>query len=69
MAGGGIRPGLVYGSSDKDGGYPLANPVTPDDVTATMFHCLGIDPAQHMFDRQQRPIPLSYGTPLLDLLG
>jgi hypothetical protein len=61
MAGGGIQGGACLGSSTADGGYPHTDPVTPDDVAATMFHCLGIDHRQVMYDLQQRPIPLSQG--------
>ena len=45
MAGGGITPGAIYGASDRIGAYPSADPVTPDDIAATMFWALGIDPA------------------------
>jgi len=68
LAGGGIKGGLVYGSSTKDGGYPDTCPVTPDDLTATMFHCLGIDHAQHMHDLQGKPVRLSYGEPVSGIL-
>jgi hypothetical protein len=68
MTGGGIKRGLVYGSSTKDGGYPDTCPVTPDDLTATMFHCLGIDHSQHMHDQQGRPVRLSFGEPVSAVL-
>jgi hypothetical protein len=61
LAGGGIRGGVVHGSSTEDGGYPHSDPVTPDDLTATLFHLLGIDPHRDMVDLEGRPIPLSYG--------
>lgn len=69
MAGGGIRRGLVYGTSTKDGGYPETLPVRPDDLSATMFHLLGIDHKRHMHDLQGRPFPLSYGEPVHDILA
>lgn len=69
MAGGGVKRGLVYGSSTKDGGYPDTCPVTPDDLAATMFHCLGIDHTQHMHDQGGRPIALSVGDPVRDILA
>lgn len=68
MAGGGIQRGLVYGGSTKDGGYPEFNPVTPDDLSATVFHCLGIDHTQHMHDLEGRPLPLSFGQPVKEIL-
>ncbi|MCC7423308.1 MAG: DUF1501 domain-containing protein [Planctomycetaceae bacterium] len=69
LAGGGVQRGLVYGTSTKDGGYPETLPVRPDDLSATMFHLLGIDHKQHMHDLQGRPFPLSYGEPVHDILA
>lgn len=68
LAGGGARPGLVHGASTRDGGYPERDAVSPDDLAATVYHCLGIDHRQHMYDQQRRPIPLSYGEPVMELL-
>jgi hypothetical protein len=61
LAGAGVRGGLVYGASDKIGGYPKDSPVTPADVTATLYHCLGIQPATLIHDRLNRPLPISTG--------
>src|SRR5947199_4996668 len=47
MAGGGIRGGQVFGSSDRSAAYPATNPVGPADVTATIYRCLGNDPSTH----------------------
>jgi uncharacterized protein (DUF1501 family) len=69
LAGAGTQPGLVYGSSTRDGGYPETNPVRPDDLSATIFEQLGIDHKQHMYDLQNRPIPLSYGEPVRAILS
>jgi uncharacterized protein DUF1501 len=55
LAGGGIRPGFVYGASDKTGAFPADRPVTPGDLVATMYHQLGIDPAGEQFDALDRP--------------
>ncbi|MBI3849217.1 MAG: DUF1501 domain-containing protein [Verrucomicrobia bacterium] len=43
MAGGGIKPGLVYGATDDFGYNIVENPVNVHDFHATMLHCLGID--------------------------
>ena len=43
MAGGGIRGGQTYGATDRLGGYPADLPVTPADVTRTVYHAMGID--------------------------
>jgi hypothetical protein len=44
MAGGGIRPGLNFGSTDEIGYYPVENPVSVRDLQATILHQLGLDP-------------------------
>ncbi|MBI1917574.1 MAG: DUF1501 domain-containing protein, partial [Planctomycetes bacterium] len=46
------------------------NPVTPQDVAATIYHCLGIDPETRLPDRQGRPVEVgSGGKPILALLA
>ncbi len=69
LAGGGVRGGQVYGSSDRVAGYPSTNPVNPADIAATIYHCLGIDPRAHVTDQQGRPLVVSTGKPLAALLG
>lgn len=64
MLGGGIRGGQVYGSSDKIGGYPASDPVSPADLTATIYHCLGVDPETIILDQNDRPMSLSEGKPI-----
>ena len=55
LAGGGIRGGYVYGASDKSGAFPADRPMTPGDVIATMYHLLGVDHRQQLYDRFDRP--------------
>jgi hypothetical protein len=69
LAGAGIRGGQVYGSSDRSAAYPSTNPVSPADVAATIYHCLGIDPAVHVTDQQGRPFVVSTGKPIQAVLG
>jgi arylsulfatase A-like enzyme len=70
LAGGGIRGGGLYGRSDRDAGYPVDNPVSPEDLAATIFAALGIDPSRTMTDRQGRPVPIAEGgRPLRELFG
>jgi hypothetical protein len=64
FAGGGITPGAVYGASDRIGAYPALDPVTPDDIAATMFWALGIDPATEVRDHLNRPLPIAAGKPI-----
>ncbi|HTU17825.1 MAG TPA: DUF1501 domain-containing protein [Gemmataceae bacterium] len=61
LAGGGVKRGHVHGASDKIGAYPVNDPVRPDDLSATMFHLLGIDPKTEIRDALNRPLPISAG--------
>ena len=69
LAGGGIRGGQVYGRSDKIGAYPAEFPVSPADLSATIFHCLGVDPHSEYHDAQGRPYMASKGNPIRELVG
>jgi Protein of unknown function (DUF1501) len=69
LAGGGIKPGMVYGSSDRIGAYPANDPVSPADLTATIYQCLGIDPAREITDRFGRPMALTIGQPVTGILA
>ena len=62
FAGAGVRGGQVIGRSDKIGAYPATTPYSPDDVGATVYHVLGIDPESEVRDRQNRPVQLNRGT-------
>lgn len=68
LAGGGIKRGFVFGSSDRSGAYPATDAVGPWDVFATMLHCYGIDPAIVVRDSQNRPRPICRGTAIADVL-
>ncbi|MFN7806475.1 MAG: DUF1501 domain-containing protein [Planctomycetaceae bacterium] len=68
VAGGGVRPGEIYGESDRFGAYPRNNPVHPYDLLATLFHAVGIDAATEYPDTLNRPRRLvEHGGPLLAL--
>lgn len=67
LAGGGVRGGQVYGSSDRLGEYPADSPVTPADITKTAYHAMGIENLT-AFDNQNRPFNLlDEGEPLVSL--
>jgi Protein of unknown function (DUF1501) len=68
FAGGGVRAGTLFGASDKNGAYPTANPVTPQDVAATIYHCLGIDPETRIPDRFGRPVEVGSGGKVIDAI-
>jgi hypothetical protein len=69
LTGGGIRPGMVLGQSDRIGAYPVSGRVcSPADLFATIYHCLGIDPKTEMKDQIGRPMHLSHGEVISELL-
>lgn len=61
FAGGGIRGGQVYGSTDSKGAFPKTLPCTPPDVHATIFQALGISPRAEIHDALNRPFPICDG--------
>jgi Protein of unknown function (DUF1501) len=69
LAGAGICTGQVYGSSDRDGAYPARDAVTGGDLTATLFHALGVDPESTFRDPEGRDHKLTLGSPIRPLLG
>lgn len=68
LAGAGIKGGLVYGASDKTGGYVRDNPMSPENFGATLFHALGVPPETRL-GADGFTHPASTGTPILDLFG
>jgi hypothetical protein len=69
MAGAGIAGGQVFGSSDRNGAYPASDPIRPQDLTATIFHLLGIDHRGFFRDKLGRPQAITRGEPLHAVLG
>ena len=69
MGGAGIQGGAVYGRSDAHAAYPADDPVSPEDVAATIYYALGIDPKSQITDPQGRPHSLALGKPLLRLFS
>lgn len=70
MAGGGIKPGLVYGSTDELGFHIAENPVHVHDIQATILHCLGLDHERLTFTHQGRQFRLTdvHGKIIQDIL-
>jgi uncharacterized protein (DUF1501 family) len=68
LAGAGVRGGVVYGASDKSGAYPKEGRVEPQDLTATIFHCLGLDPHGEFRDAQGRTFAISRGKVIRSIL-
>ncbi len=61
LAGGGVKRGFRYGQSDRYGAHPASGAVRPDDLAATIFALMGIDPRTEMHDTLGRPLPVSRG--------
>jgi hypothetical protein len=67
FAGGGVRGGRVVGASDKIGGYPKADPQSPENMAATIYDALGIPPTAVWHDALDRPHQIYYGKPIAGL--
>jgi uncharacterized protein (DUF1501 family) len=69
VAGGGAKKGFVYGASDKLGAYPTVGRAGPEDLAATMFAALGIDPDAEVHDKLNRPLPVARGKPIGEIMA
>jgi hypothetical protein len=68
LAGAGLPAGLIHGRTDRHAAEVTEHPVSPADLTATIFHLLGVDPRTPIPDPQGRPFTLSEGRPITELL-
>jgi uncharacterized protein (DUF1501 family) len=68
MAGGGTRPGTVYGASDGIAAYPTHQPHDPRDLAATVYHLLGVPSETMIYDQTNRPHHLIIGQRIDGLL-
>jgi len=70
LAGGGFRHGQVIGASQKDGSRIKERPVTPGDLSATIFHHMGVPLETNYIDNRGRPIPIvqENGMPLTEII-
>ena len=67
FAGGGMRGGQTYGSSDNVAAYPADRPVAPEDIAKTVYYAMGIDDLSAI-DSQGRPFRLlEEGEPITEL--
>lgn len=70
MAGAGIKPAQVVGSTDKQGSSVVDRPISPEDMTATILHLLGIDHQTVLHTPLGRPVPLvDGGRPVAEVLS
>jgi len=68
FAGAGVRGGQVIGSSDALGGEPKDRPISPQEVAASIYHGLGIDPKIRM-QAENQSFPLADAEPIAELFG
>lgn len=68
LAGGGVKGGYVYGKSDERAKFPSEKPVKPEDLAATIYRLLGIDPATEIYDLNDRPLIIG-GDPIRDIIA
>jgi uncharacterized protein (DUF1501 family) len=70
LAGAGIRPGTIFGASDRTGSVPVESPVSPGDVIATIYRLLGIRSTTQIYDSLGRPHEVvPQGRVLSEILG
>lgn len=69
IAGGGIKNGRIVGATDRAAEYPTERPVKPEDLAATIYQCLGVDPKMIVETPLGRPIQIvTDGEPVHELL-
>ena len=67
LAGAGVKRGFIYGKSDANAMFPDENPVRPEDLAATIYHLLGINPESEIRDRNDRPLAIA-GRPVMEVM-
>lgn len=69
ISGGGLRMGQVVGATNSKSEFPTERPYTPQDLLATVYRHLGIDPSATFNDHSGRPVPiLPFGEPIRELV-
>jgi len=61
LAGGGIKRGSIYGSTDATATEPDHDPLNVEDFAATLYHQLGINPNKRLMSAGNRPIDIVRG--------
>jgi hypothetical protein len=59
MAGGGTRGGMAVGETDDKGMGPKERPIHVEDIAATIYHAIGIDPEKEYITQSGRPVRLA----------
>jgi hypothetical protein len=62
--------GTTFGASDKNAAYPLTTPVSPEDLAATLYCALGIDPSTRLAAPEGGPVEIvQNGVPIEGIFG
>ena len=69
VAGGPVRRGALYGSSDATGSAPKDKPIHPTQILATIYYALGVDPKTIVYNHLNQPRELIQAEPIVDLFG
>jgi hypothetical protein len=69
LAGGGVKRGFVHGESDRTASHPTKDPVRPEDLAATIYYLLGIDPHTEVDAPGDRPVLISEGNPVMGIVA
>jgi hypothetical protein len=70
LAGGGVKGGQALGVTDTRGEAPIERPLSPQDLSRTIYTLLGIDPDKEYVTTDQRPVRLvTGGEPIREILG
>jgi hypothetical protein len=70
LAGGGIKGGTIHGSTNAYGSEPNDSPVGPEDMAATMYTLLGIDPEKRLMSAGDRPVAIvRFGEPIQNIMA
>jgi len=68
LGGGGVPGGKVIGASSAHAEKPATSPHGPEDLAATVFHLLGIDPHEEFYTPERRPVKIAEGKVIRELV-
>jgi hypothetical protein len=69
VAGAGIKRGIVYGKSDATASSPIENPVHPNDLLATIYHSVGLNPRRTVYNHLNQPREMVKADAITDILS
>jgi hypothetical protein len=69
LTGGRVRRGMVYGESDSRAAYPVRDPVSIEDLAATLFSAMNLDHHATVYTPDHRPMPATHGRPVQAILS